>query len=175
MKGKFLYSVCACSVIASMAAAPACSAETTIDSNFSGDRLIAVIKEQYSSDIKIWEPEFFGIDGITKVEDLSYSPGKKVNNRQILLLKFAEDDKQQILDAVSEISKMEEVEYAGVNGISEYDRPEPIAPAMVYVDTDRIKYSIGDINNDEKVDVTDLSVTCTYRGKNSGKCKQISS
>lgn len=132
--------------------------ETSIDSNFSGDRLIAVIKGQYSSDGKVWEPEFFGVEGITEVEDLSYSPEDKVNNRQILLLKFAKDDKQQILDAVSKISEMEEIEYAGVNGISAYDKPEPVAPAMVYVDTNSIKYSIGDINNDEKVDVTDLSV-----------------
>ena len=98
---KSLLAIGALSLAASVSAASVCSAETSIDSNFSGDRLIAVIKNQYSSDGKVWEPEFFGVEGITEVEDLSYSPEDKVNNRQILLLKFAEDDKQQILDAVS--------------------------------------------------------------------------
>lgn len=132
----------------------------SLNQRFTGTELIVIIKREYSKNGKVWEPEFFGVENITEVKDLSYIENDSYNfshYNQILLLKFADDNKEQILDAVEKVEQLEEVQSAGPNFISVYQKPEPIVPAMLYVDTQRVKYTVGDIDGNGIVDVTDLS------------------
>lgn len=132
-----------------------------INANFSDDIVIVGIKREYSAYGKVWDPSFFGLDNLVEVEDIGYfpflEPDPSIISMQELALKFSVKDKMNVLDAIDKLKQMKEVQFACVNMISSYVKPEPIAPAVVIVDTERISYTTGDINGDEKVDLTDLT------------------
>lgn len=138
--------------------------EYNTDMNFSGTDLIVIIKSEYSAKGKVWEPEFFGLENVTEVKDITYIDNESfdfIHYNQILVLKFAEDNKAQILNSIDKVEELKEVSsaitYTPSSFCDEYVKPEPIVPAMLYVDTDGIKYTIGDIDGNGTVDMTDLS------------------
>ena len=101
--------------------------EVTLQDHFDDDRVLVVLDKYISEINKPYSSDFFGVSEIESVEDLTYVTGnieeKKYLNReefrQILRLKLTEPSKENVLNVIEKVQKIDGVLSAEPNFIRE--------------------------------------------------------
>lgn len=103
---------------------------TSVEEDFEDDSLIVVMDKYISGYNKNQNMIFESIAGIENIEDLTYITGhldekeylNRESFRQILKISLQEESKQNVLNTIDKIKKLDGVLWAGVNGY--YSAPE---------------------------------------------------
>ncbi len=103
---------------------------TSVEEDFEDDSLIVVMDKYISGYNKNQNMIFDSIAGIENIEDLTYITGhldekeylNRESFRQILKISLQEESKQNVINTIDKIQKLDGVLWAGVNGY--YSAPE---------------------------------------------------
>jgi len=98
----------------------------TIKDDFDGTSVIVVLDRNHSGINRQHKPEFFRDVNIAEIEDLTFVANGRTlvderNFEQVLLLTLPIDSKENVLDTIRKLEKIEGIKYAGPNRYRELE------------------------------------------------------